>query len=359
MSNISDILLAIRSLDVEDLKVFAETSKKCITEETRRRLDAIPTIPEEDEAREISVSQTYPFIYISNDDLKKATYKLMPNRNGQPDSIQFTQDLANPVVATNPRDVSIVCAKFLGNGYSAEVNGSHCGSPPCTTLLKINNNRHDEKVVFILSRDFSFQQCTYTYSIAKVVVITNFANICIGHRSHQIQSGCQSYQQPSYPTATSKMINQQPIEIVANDIEIDEFCRVPQIFIDLMCFTLRSFGVAYTNSDTRIQVDNEEFFKTLCRSYNKDRREMRNKITALEKANIVLQKREQTLEKEQEDTIKTFAESVETLVESHTREVDDLINQIAKERLENSILCDKIKYLADISATAHARLFIQ
>ena len=340
MSNISDILLSIRALAPEDLRAFAETSKKCIEEDTRRRLDAIPPIPEEDEAREIPVTQTYPFIYISNEDLKKATYKMASNANGQPDSVQFTQEIDNPVVGNSVTDVSIVCYKYTTkscNGVdksynSTFVQGNGVNIPPTTTQLEINNLIQDEKVVFILSKTYGYHENGNSYHVGNFAVITNFGNIYIGHRYNQ-RYNINYYREPSYPTAGPNIINSQPVKIVPSDIVIDDFCRVPQLFVDLMCFTLRSFGHSYATSSSgyyppRISAD-EDFFKALCRKYNKDRRDMQTRIQTLEtsletlkeemvRKNDLIEK--QHIEEIDTDRINTF----ESLKEEHVIQIDNL-----------------------------------
>lgn len=138
MSNLSDILLAIRALGPEDIRAFAETAKLAITEEERRRLDAIPPIPEVDEAREIPVTSTYPLIYISNEDLTNATHKITPNAMF-PDKPTKTlvQNIDTPVIVGSGKsnggylntNFSIVCYKSLPANYMLLIGNVYDGRP--------------------------------------------------------------------------------------------------------------------------------------------------------------------------------------------------------------------------------------
>jgi hypothetical protein len=194
MSNISDLLLSIRALGAEDIRALVETSKKAISEEERRRLDSIPIIPEEDEAREIPVTTTYPLIYISAEDLKKATYKMVPNPRihtpNEPKEISsFVQHPDVPVVMNGTHsqhivDVSFVCYRDLSDKSRIILQGdSYNGMPIDTSTLKINSTRRDEKVVFVLSNKFSYQSLgdyDNQHEKGKFVVVTNFGNIHFG-----------------------------------------------------------------------------------------------------------------------------------------------------------------------------------
>ena len=65
----------------------------------------------------------------------------------------------------------------------------------------------------------------------------------------------------------------------------EESC--PQIFIDLMHFTLRSIHTGSTDP---------EYFMNLCDQYNKERRDFRKKITTLEKCVTTLVRKSDGLE---------------------------------------------------------------
>ena len=390
MSNISDILLAIRSLDSEDLRAFAETSKKCITEDTRRRLDAIATIPEEDEAREIPITQTYPFIYISNDDLKKATATMLPNPCKDSNQPREIQEIDNPVIVSDgnfvrlSQNVAIAVVKDLKYQFlNMIVDGVQ--QPVDRSVLKINNTRRDEKVVFISSRIWNAKdEYNSLWEFGHFIVMTNFGNIHVGTKCTQkSQGGCNngSYWPPPivYPTFKPMMVNDRPIEVVPADIELDDFCKVPQIFVDLMSFTLRSFGSSYNQAELRCMPLDQDFFKALCRKYNKDRRDLQNRVETLEKRveigmqehelaiEILNEKHAMAIEDQEldlareyqvryEKTIETHEAIIQELEESHSQEItvlqtrcETLLEDIAKQRLENSVLCDKIAYLADTS----------
>ena len=343
MSNISDILLSIRALAPEDLRAFAETSKKCIEEDTRRRLDAIPPIPEEDEAREIPVTQTYPFIYISNEDLKKATYKMASNANGQPDSVQFTQEIDNPVIANQTSEkTSFLCVKKYprGTNYSDIIDSgvNHQREVGDHTPFQINDTHRDENVVFIMTLVKNISNgwpSGGSFLKSNLVVISNFGNIHFKTSIHDnAGGGNQQHVSKRYPEFTDglKRVNAREIQIVPTDFSfdmIDEFCRVPQLFVDLMCFTLRSFGEAYNTEERgQLKVD-EDFFKALCRKYNKDRRDMQTRIQTLEtsletlkeemvRKNDLIEK--QHIEEMDTDRINTF----ESLKEEHVIQIDNL-----------------------------------
>lgn len=290
MSNLSDILLAIRALGPEDIRAFAETAKLAITEEERRRLDAIPPIPEVDEAREIPVTSTYPLIYISNEDLTNATHKITPNAMF-PDKPTKTlvQNIDTPVIVGSGKsnggylntNFSIVCYKSLPANYMLLIGNVYDGRPVDTSDMKINSTRLGEKVVFVFFTQIGYQlpgMGDHQYEKGRFIVITNFGNIFSGVRNTQSYR-CSGH--PAYPVYKEGRINNRAIDVVPSDIKSeDEFCRVPQIFVDLMCFVIRSFSPEYTSqpqAEPGFTV-NEDYFKTLCRQYNKDRKDLRDQI---------------------------------------------------------------------------------
>lgn len=319
MSNLSDIFLAIRALKPEDIRAFAKTAKFAITEEERQRLDSIPAIPEVDEAREIPVTSTYPVIYISSEDLTNATHKITPDTMFPDKPIKtFVQNIDTPVVIDS-LDMSIVCYKHLATTDMILVGDTYNGRPINTSPIKITSTRLGEKVVFIFSTRATYhQQGNYQCEKGKFIVVTNFGNIFSGVRNTQATSHCGGF--PSYPTYKMGKVNSRDVEVVPSDIESDdEFCRVPQIFVDLMCFTIRSSLPSKDNGwqgpEHSFTVD-KNYFKSLCRKYNKDRKDLRDMIREREEHLDAATSNITSLERviqEREEYIKTLEETTTDL----------------------------------------------
>lgn len=330
MSNLSDIFLAIRALGPEDIRAFAETAKLAITEEERRRLDAIPPIPEVDEAREIPVTSTYPVIYISNEDLKKATHRTIPNpckNPGQPAEIfTFVEDADTPIVGGYNANVSFACYKDISS------NSFVCLEEPRQSLdIKIISTRLDEKVVFVFGKTEQEQQTHHNLS----VVVTNYGNIYSGVRKDQYGQNVTRLQ--PYPTYKDGQIGNLTKNIVSPGIESnDEFCRVPQTFVDLMAFVLRSFRFSKKGYGWDPEI-NEDYFKSLCRQYNKDRKDLRDGIRERDAQIDAATSNITTLERviqEREEYIKTLEETITEL--RNSEEAYAVLNDRYKS------ICDKM-----------------
>ena len=83
MTNVADILLALKKLSDEDLLVFSETAKNCVVQSMKRKCEIDGNHLPIEAAAIIPVTQTFPVIYISPEDLEKAQQKEVEDQQKQ------------------------------------------------------------------------------------------------------------------------------------------------------------------------------------------------------------------------------------------------------------------------------------
>jgi len=346
MAAISDILLAIKNLSHTELQAFSDTAKKCVDEASAKKLDEIPTVSLDDEASPISVSQTFPLIYISNDDLVKAE-KFDPKKY---------DDVSNPIIA----------------------NGFHCGSKVSllfqggTKQLQIMSTFPDEKPVFIYMRSGQHHaggmNQPQTFS-GRYFTITNYGNIFSSYRnvSHYSNNGYNP--ELAFPSTEKPLLKGQPqyvstggksypIEVVSDHLlDIDEFCRVPQIFIDVITVTTRLFestalpaGGGFNNIERPHNKEKhlKERFKVLCRQYYKARLETKSELDDIEKERI---SHDEQL-KEQQSAIKTFQDEAA----NQRAVIETQQDELKACRDENINYCELLKQQRELIRTQQDEL---
>ena len=154
--------------------------------------------------------------------------------------------------------------------------------------------------------------------IGRYFTITNYGNIFSAYR-HVSKNwgggGCST--QHLFPSTESRCGNRHitwgncasaPIKVVSDHLlEIDEFCRVPQIFIDVITITPRLFeSTAFAGQDSYEhphykEKELKERFKILCRQYYKSQIETKSELSNLRS---VCEMQANQLE-EQQNVIKT------------------------------------------------------
>ena len=320
MAAISDILLAIKNLSPTDLHAFSTTAKKCVDEAASKKLAEIPTMsPVGDavivEAAPIAVSQTFPFIYVSNDDLEKAK---------KFDPLKYT-DISNPIVENGFYLGSAKMSLLFQGKYINQLSG---------LPAKIESTFPKEKPVFIYTRTGSHQPSGFNAGTdygGRFFTITNYGNI------YSMYTSFTAYNQPQTNTFSPRpqpILGKYPDYISEKLLEVDELCRVPQIFIDVITVTTRLFETtavpngSYRESPHSNEQQLKDRFKALCRQYVKSQFENKSKAEELKKDYILLEKQfflqEEQL-KEQKSAIKALEDEAvhqSSVIETQRNELE-------------------------------------
>ena len=284
---------------------------------------------------EIPVSNTFPIIHITHEDLV---------------SMSKTKMNVNPLIInggigispSHTEKITLIC--YNGNIETNSYRYPYGYCPP--SYGTIQSTHPDEKVIFIsLNRTNSQRIGCAGFSDYKneYVVITNFGNIfttCNKYYRddrgvvHGIDGPASFFKSPS-----SYAINDQKVEILPNVLEEDTLCRVPQIFVKIM--VMMSQLLKNQNSNTSTKPSTEINLKDLCRQYNKDIKDTEDIINNLTRQ---LQITEESIGKSAIDLCLEFNKDrkekediilkQKSIIEQKDLEIINLTEELEKQRIQ-------------------------
>ena len=284
MAQVAEVLVALKRLSEDDLRVLAETTKKCVAESKKRKIeeDSSSTFPLNGRAAAMKVQQTFPVILITSEDL--ANLKESGNPNLIINSLTHGKE--------SDEKISLLCVnQEINEGFIVQdvVFNDIPNLPMVSTSV-------GEEVVFIYCRS-SFQQefvnggalnsftnpaeariyypKSIPFSKGRFFVMTNRGNIFSGYLHKKycwplVDLHPQFFVDPHGEIIESFQMNYE------NSLEDDELCFVPQIFVELISVSTQLFEAPSNfpheggkrHSD---EYDLKQKFKVLCRQYNKMR----------------------------------------------------------------------------------------
>ena len=283
MAQVAEVLVALKRLSEDDLRVLAETTKKCVAESKKRKIeeDDSSTFPLDGKASAMKVQQTFPVILITSEDL--ANLKESGNPNLIINSLTHGKE--------SDEKISLLCVnQEIDQGIIVQ-NVVFNDIPD----LPMFSTSVGEEVVFIYCRS-SFEQefvnggalnsftnpaearINFPKSIplskGRFFVITNRGNIFSGYL-HKEYCWPLLDLHPQFVDPQGQAIESFQINY-GNSLEDDEFCFVPQIFVDLISVSTQLFEVPSNfphegGKRHPAEYDLKHKFKVLCRQYNKMR----------------------------------------------------------------------------------------